>query len=552
MNPIEKYHKRYLEIKAEKSISADKERILELLEKDTAGLNNFFMAALGMSTLILRLGAVIQLCRKYEKLDDQGDMFFSKQLLDNLREILPSDDNWRKMWEISTEDNTWRIPTVKLGQKEPLLNRFVTFRNDFVHQKIELSETYLNQLQAAIQLFEEMEQLNTLFQPGELVLIENQYHWKEGTQQTNLHPYFQVGENSEQPYIFQGVHNKEKVELLNTQLGDKIDQNIQDHINPLFEPILQSLRNGAGQWFDHSSRISSYQSCFFGREKESEKLLDFCKSQDEQNILTVKSPAGMGKGALMADLIEQLKVNKIQALYHFCGAGLHNNLHAILYHLILQGKNSSYWKTESEEIKRKLERLPSKYIDTIHLFQRLLNDFDKVSKVDRTETIKKLERLNNFDGLLGFYDSNGMEKELIETCNRLLAINPTHNRALHFLKNGTTIKPKKNLTIILDALDEAQVASSQLKISDWFYTYNEKEEPEADWRSASNIRWVFTYRCAEDGSENFYKFPKMKQLATLEELQPLKGLSQEAAQDAFRKFKVSEDFMEAVIKKAAL
>ena len=494
MNPLEKYHKRYLEIKAEKTISADKERILELLEKDTAGLNNFFMAALGMSTLMLRLGAVIQLCRKYEKLDDQGDMFFSKQLLDNLREILPSDDNWRKMWEISTEDNTWKIPTVKLGQKEPLLNRFVTFRNQFVHQKIQLSETYLNQLQAAIQLFEEMEQLNALFQPGELVLIENQYYWKEGTQQTNLHPYLQVGVNIEETYIFQGVYNKEKVELLNTQLGDKIDQNIQDHINPLFEPIIQSLRNGAGQVFDHSSRISSYQSCFFGREKESEKLLDFCKSQDEQNILTVKSPAGMGKGALMADLIEKLKKENLQTLYHFCGAGLHNSLHAILYHLILQGKKSEYWKTEDVDILRKLDRLPSKYIDCIHLFQRL---FDQCVNIVRKNTAG-------------------------------------------------------NIVIILDALDEAQVASSQLKISDWFYTYNEKEEPEADWRSASNIRWVFTYRCAEDGTENFYKFPKMKQLATLEELQPLKGLSQEAAQDAFRKFKVSEDFMEAVIKKAAL
>jgi len=111
MNPIEKYHKRYLEIKAEKKITADKERILELLEEDTAGLNNFFMAALGMSTLMLRLGAVIQLCRKFETLDEKGDLFFSKQLLDNLRETLPSDTNWKKMWEISVTENAWKTPT---------------------------------------------------------------------------------------------------------------------------------------------------------------------------------------------------------------------------------------------------------------------------------------------------------------------------------------------------------------------------------------------------------------------------------------------------------
>ena len=493
MNPIEKYHKRYLEIKAEKSISSNKERILELLEEDTAGLNNFFMAALGMSTLMLRLGAVIQLCRKFESLDEKGDLFFSKQLLDNLRETLPSDTNWKKMWEISVTENAWKTPTEKINKNESLLSRFVTFRNQFVHQKIQLSEVYINQLHAAIQLFEEMEALYALFQSGALVLKENQYYWEEGKQLTNLHPYLQVGANLDEPYIFQGVYNKEKAELLNTQLGDKIDQNLEDHINPLFEPIQQSLRNGAGQVFDHSSRVSSYQSCFFGREKESEKLLDFCKSNDEQNILTVKSPAGMGKGALMADLIEKLKKENVQTLYHFCGAGLHNSLHAILYHFILQAKNGGYWKTEDEEILRKLDRLPSKYIDCIHLFQRLVDE-----------------------------------------CINIVRKNETGN-----------------IVIILDALDEAQVASTQLKISDWFYTYNEKEEPESDWRSASNIRWVFTYRCAEDGAENFYKFPTMKQLATIDELQPLKGLSPEAVRVAFGEM-VSEDFMHTLIEKAVI
>ena len=493
MNQIEKYHKRYLEIKAEKTITADKERILELLEEDTAGLNNFFMAALGMSTLMLRLGAVIQLCRKFETLDEKGDLFFSKQLLDNLRETLPSDTNWKKMWEISVTENAWKTPTEKINKNESLLSRFVTFRNQFVHQKIQLSEVYINQLHAAILLFEEMEALYALFQPGALIIKDNQYHWEEGKHLTNLHPYLQVGANLDEPYIFQGVYNKEKAELLNTQLGDKIDQNLEDHINPLFEPIQQSLRNGAGQVFDHSSRISSYQSCFFGREKESEKLLDFCKSNDEQNVLTVKSPAGMGKGALMADLIEKLKKENVQTLYHFCGAGLHNSLHAILYHFILQAKNGGYWKTEDEEILRKLDRLPSKYIDCIHLFQRLVDE-----------------------------------------CINIVRKNETGN-----------------IVIILDALDEAQVASTQLKISDWFYTYNEKEEPESDWRSASNIRWVFSYRCAEDGAENFYKFPTMKQLATIEELQPLKGLSPEAVRVAFGEM-VSEDFMQTLIEKAEI
>lgn len=492
MNPIHKYSNRYQEIKNDKRIASDEQRIIELLQTDVSGLNNFFMAALGMSTLMLRLGSVIQLCRKFERLDEHGDLLFSRQLLDNLKEIMPSDSNWKKMWEVSAENNSWKAPCLKSGSNESLLSRFVTFRNRFVHQQIQLSVDYLPQIAKAIELFNEMESLVSLFDKGELVLKNKQYFWKDADGEINLHPYLQVGENQNQPYIFQGLANNEKVHLLNTQLGDKIDQDPSDHINPLFEPIQQNLRNGAGQIFDHSSRIANYQSCFVGREKERGLLLDFCSSKEEQNILTVKSPAGMGKGALMADLIEQLKGEKIQSLYHFCGAGLHNNLHAILYHLILQGKNSGYWKTESEEIKRKLDRLPSKYIDTIHLFQQLIDENLKLVR-------------NNKSG---------------------------------------------NLIIIIDALDEAQVASTQLKISDWFYTYNDKEEPESDWRSASNIRWVFSYRCAEDGAENFYKFPTMKQIATIEALQPLKGLSPDAAREAFSKFNVSEDFLETLIEKA--
>ncbi len=495
MNPIHKYHERYNAIKEEKKITADETRLQELLQNDVSGLNNFFMAALGMSTLMLRLGAVIQVCRKFEKLDEKGDLLFSRQLLDNLKEIMPSDSNWKKLWEVSAEATTWKAPCIQeKGKNESLLSRFVTFRNRFVHQQIQLSVDTLPQIVKAVHLFDEMEVLVTLFEKGDLVLKNGHYYWLDEIGECNLHPYLQVGTNENQPYIFQGIANREKVHLLNTQLGDKIDQAAEVHMNPLFEPIQQNLRNGAGQIFDHSSRIATYQSCFVGRERERALLLDFCASKEEQNILTVKSPAGMGKGALMADLIEQLKSNNIQTLYHFCGSGLHNNLHAILYHLILQGKNSGYWKAETEEIKRKLDRLPSKYIDTIHLFQQLLDE--NLNLVRKNES--------------------------------------------------------GNVVVMIDALDEAQVASTQLKISDWFYTYNEKEEPEEDWRSASNIRWVFTYRCEDDGKESFYQFPKMKECAQIEILQPLQGLSPAAVDEAFKDFKVSDDFKKTLVEKAEI
>ena len=129
MNPVHQYYKRYIELKSEKAISTDLDNLQRLVEEDPAGLNNFYMAALGMSTLMLRLGAVIQLCQKFERLDDQGDALFMKQILDNLRESLPSDTSWKNLWALSAVDESWMAPIVKPKNGEPLLNRFITFNN---------------------------------------------------------------------------------------------------------------------------------------------------------------------------------------------------------------------------------------------------------------------------------------------------------------------------------------------------------------------------------------------------------------------------------------
>ena len=495
MNPIQKYHDRYLLIQSEKEIQRDEEIIRSLIENDPVGLNNFFMAALGMSTLILRFGAVIQLCQKIERLDDKGDALFMKQILDNLRESLPSDTSWKNLWALSAEDETWLKPITKQKNDEALLSRFITFRNRYVHQLIRLEEPFLKQIITAIDILDEMVALNSLFSNGNLILVDGKFSWNQNGKKISLYPYVQPGINEQEPYIFQGLYeNKTQAHLLNLEFGNENKQAASDHLEPIFEPIKEAIRGGAGQVFDHSERISYYQSCFVGRDKEKAAILNFCNSDFEENILCVKSPAGIGKGALIADVIEQLKSDKTQVLYHFCGAGIQNSLHATLYHFILQGKRGQFWEVSDETIQRKLERLPSKYIDVIHLFQNLLSDNLKFQK-------------NNLSG---------------------------------------------NLVVLIDGLDEAQVAYSQLKISDWFYTYNEKEEPEEDWRSASNIRWIFTYRCEEDGKESFYQFPKMNELAEVSILQPLRGLSPEAVDEAFKSFSVSDEFKYAIVEKATI
>ena len=493
MNPIQSYHERFLALKSEKGIQADSEVILRLIESDPAGLNNYFMAALGMSTLILRFGAVIQLCQKFENLDEHGDALFLKQILDNLRESLPSDTSWKNLWALSAEEDTWLKPVLKPKNGEAVFNRFITFRNRYVHQLIRIEAAFLQQLIASFTMFDEMAELTSLFKDSDLVCLDGKYVWKQHDKIISLHPYVQAGKKGDDPYIFQGLYdNKSQAHLLNLNLGDEDKQAASEHLEPNFTPIRDAIRGGAGQVFDHSERIAYYQSCFVGRDREKASILDFCASSAEQNLLCVKSPAGMGKGALIADVIQQLKEDKTQVLYHFCGAGMQNSLHATLYHLIIQGKE--YWNRSEEHVQRKLDRLPSKYIDVIHLFQALLSEHFKIQK-------------NNSSG---------------------------------------------NLVILIDGLDEAQVAYSQPKISDWFYTYNEKEEPEEDWRSPSNIRWIFTYRCEDDGKESFYQFPKMKELAEMPLLQPLTGLSPEAVDEAFKDFTVSKEFKEAVIHKAEI
>jgi uncharacterized protein YutE (UPF0331/DUF86 family) len=495
MNPILTYHNRYQKIKKEKIDLLDTNRLLLLISNDATGLNNFFMAGLGLGTLIIRLGAVIQMCQKFEKLDDAGDALFMKQILDNLREILPSDTNWKNLWTISADDDIWKAPTIRSKNAESLLSRFVTFRNKYVHQQIKLEEPFFNQIVSSIQLMDEMSGLVSLFETGTLKMKKGKYYWVNKQDSICLYPYLQPSISSEDPYIFQGLYkNKSKAHLLNLRFGDEIEQNSEEHLDIVFKPLRDTIKSGIGQIFDHSERIAYYQSCFVGREKELRSLMDFCHKNDTKNMLSLKSPAGMGKGALVAELIEELRLQKSQVLYHFCGAGIQNNLHAVLYHIILQGNRLQYWDISDDDIRRKIERLPSKYIELIHFLQKLLAESFRVQK-------------QNESG---------------------------------------------NLVILIDGLDEAQVAYTQFKIDDWFYRYNDKEEPEEDWRSNSNIRWIFTYRCSEDGNESFYKIYPFKELANIPNLQPLKGLDSDATKKALSKFSISDDFFKEVVIKSLI
>jgi hypothetical protein len=90
MNPFQQYQSRYLQLKNE----LNGIELNQAIETQTSKLNNLFMAGLGMGTLFLRMGAVIQMCEKLHDGDSSNDALFMKQVMDNLRETLPSDTNW--------------------------------------------------------------------------------------------------------------------------------------------------------------------------------------------------------------------------------------------------------------------------------------------------------------------------------------------------------------------------------------------------------------------------------------------------------------------------
>ena len=103
-----------------------------------------------------------------------------------------------------------------------MLERFVTFRNKFVHQNIQLSKEYIPQLYNSIGLFEEIAALDSLFEKGNLTLIEGQYNWAENNETISLYPYVQGGKEKDHPYIFQGLHqSKEEVAILNLIAGNE-------------------------------------------------------------------------------------------------------------------------------------------------------------------------------------------------------------------------------------------------------------------------------------------------------------------------------------------
>jgi hypothetical protein len=502
MNPFLQYYQRYRDVAPDFISKISNYEFAEIIISQSSKLNNYFMAGLGMGTLFLRMGAVIQMSQKLHDGDTSNDALFMKQVMDNLRETLPSDTNWKNLWYASMQAETkWAKALTRDSGNNTILDRFVSFRNKYIHQYLRLIPEHLQEIRKGIQIMEEMASLYALFEGGEIIEKEEKYFWKQDKKPLELHPFIQKGTHEGLPYLFQGMYeNKTKAKFINTLRGDETEPHANNYLEEKFQPMQNALRGGAGQIFDHSERMSYYLDCFVGRDREVEQVIQWINSGEGKKVLPIYSEAGMGKGALIAKIIDELIHSKTPVIYHFCGSGMQNNLHAVLYHFILQGKKmpgmngAGVWKIEEEIIQRKMERLPSRYYDAIKLFQTLL-----------------------------------------ETCYQP----PKQSK-------------DKPLVIVIDGLDEAAVANNQLKIADWFYIYNDKDEIEKEWNSPSYIKWIFTYRSLSDKEKQGFQLGGRFNLEELPSLQPLYGLTEEAVRAALKKFEVSEEFIQEVMKKGAV
>ena len=485
--PISTYVDRFNEQYQELNIDIHNlEALSEITISKASKLNNLFMAGLGAATLILRLGAVINLCRKLEEGSPEEDALLLKQIIENLRDNLPSDTNWKTILSISSnEDSPWNEFTVAPKGGQSVFEKFISFRNKFVHRYISINPKDVKALAKGIAVINQItNEASKLFVGGIIKEDNDHFFYQINNENIPLHPFVQKGKRDGLPYIFQGLYNnQEHAEIISTYFGDVEEQDNTEEFDEVFEPMREALKGGAGKVFDHSNRIEFYNECFVGRDKESKEITDWSISKIEKNILPIYSSAGMGKGALIANAIVELESEyNLNVLHHFCGTGIQNNLQAVLYHFILQGKRKQIWKTEDDEILQKLNRLPSKYPDLINLFHLLIDDCYK----------------------------------------------PTRKNTIG------------NLAIIIDGLDEAAVANPDLNISEWFKTYNEDGEPDGEWMSKQQIRWIFTYR------EGFYNFPEFNENNKIESLQPLVGLSEDAVKDALSVFNPSQEFLETV------
>ena len=593
-NPFEIYFDRYQELKKEleKNYSFENEFSL-MIEHEPVQLNNFLMAGLGLGTLFLRMGAIIQMCEKMQKFNSEDDLSdyatFYKIVADNLIHQLPADGNWMNIWEASmVKGSIWETKTTnKNDVKTPIYKSFVSFRNNFVHNEIKLIVEDAKKVANGIKTIDAMSALIEIFKAAEIQEMDDKLFFNN---EINLHPYAQVNKNNITseigvlPYLFQGARSNNS-KFIGTGQGDEIEFQEDSVITNEFLRITNLISSfGSDKVFDHSQKIAAFSECFVGRDEELKTVFEWIESDSNETMLDVYSVAGMGKGAFLAAIVGQCEEKGINQLYHFCGSGLANNLQAVLVHYMNQAAQKSYLNSvfsAKPSLKEKITRFQTKYTDAIRLFQDCLqpelSEKDIVKAIEIKNPHGKFNSLVKIAGFQTKADSDLIDhiKGVVLELQKSNQMNDKYysylfdlHSKLEMTKQSSDLielipENKRNhsedfnrpLVIILDGLDEAAVANAQMRFTDWFYIYNDKDEKEAKWQVPNNIKWIVSYRYDDKNPKLGYQFEKQEfNTKQIESVQPLKGLNEDAVKLAltFEDYQPSESYLNAVISKGKI
>ena len=609
-NYFEEFHNRYKDLKGDLAkivgdLSND-ENLKNAISSHHQLLNNLFMAGLGMGTLYLRMGAVLMIAEKTNKSADESDISFLKVMAEKLIHKLPTDGDWLEIWKnfLETEKKCKWNEIIAKSAKTNIHNAFVSLRNDIAHQKLVINpSSESSKVKVALKVLDAMTSFRTQFEQSIISTENNEvyFQYSSNEEKLKISPYVQINKDKTKeeigilPYLFQGRYYA-GAKFINTE-GAETKAQKDEAVDDTFKKIKSDIsRFNGDKAFDFDEKIKNYNEWCIGRENEINAIKEWINKETDKNVLPIFAPAGLGKGALVANVIKNLQESKIEHLFHFCGSGAANNLQAILYHLIIQGNEKKYWNTDllSTKFQNRLAKLPSQYTDVIELFQTLMVLENETSENEISNALKnpnpdgrfnaiyyvlkkiiKKNDKNQLDELLnqyyitakGLIDSRGHNLQTdyynyifdihfsltkFGLKSDLLELVPSENREL----SKKFIQP---LVIIIDGLDEAAVSDHSKRISDWFYTYNEKGERAEKWIVPEHIKWIFTFRqTSKDSKEGFqFEYPEFN-AEEMDDLQPLKGLTEEAVKKGIAEtFKIHEpsltkDFIDTIIKKGAV
>jgi hypothetical protein len=637
-NYFEEFYKRYEDLKGDLAKSVGDLSYDENLKKAISDhhqlLNNIIMAGLGMGTLYLRMGAVLMIAEKTNKSADENDISFLKVMAEKLIHKLPADGDWLEIWKkfLETEKQCKWNEIISKSAQPDIHVAFVSLRNDIAHQKTVISPACeLIEIQKALKILDGMTSFRIQFHQSIISTENNEvyFQYDSGEEKLKISPFVQInkGETKEEigilPYLFQGRYYK-GAKFINPE-GAETKERKDEAVDDTFEKIKSDIsRFNGDKSFNFDEKINNYNEWCIGRENEVNAILQWINdSETDKNVLPIFATAGLGKGALVAELIKNLKNNKTKHLFHFCGSGLANNLQAILYSLIIQGgwdkdineiikkPDKSIWniKNLSPKLQNRFARFPTQYVDVIELFQGLLISTEPKSEkieIDIAQYEKVLNEIDDANKLNGIFSNvkkyllaineDASENHRIELLtyltnliemmkvrkvwqekyykdlyeihcsfkkydfdNNLISLIPDEFQVNSDNYKNPKLKEKNKLVIIIDGLDEAAVADQSKRMSDWFYTYDDKGERKEKWKSPDYIKWIFTYRQTTKDNKDGFQFDYHEfNTHDISDLQPLKGLTKEAVkkglQEEFKTFEpaLTAEFIDTIIQKGAV